>query len=175
MLTTDLASILPPIIRAGNLPFVMAPGLGLSAFFTYGLVVKSDPTTAVSWEKAIGFVFMSGVAMVVLSITFLVEKSMKYVPNHIKLGTIIGIGACPLTRALRSFPNAIARNAYVCDDSIFCASHQRQHRAGGGCAVAACGRVSTQIYMYIHTRAHKTNCEVSSSASLATGFYCFES
>jgi xanthine/uracil/vitamin C permease (AzgA family) len=89
----------PPTMHAGNLPFVMAPGLGLSAFFTYGLVVKSDPTTAVSWEKAIGFVFISGVAMVVLSVTFLVERSMKYVPNHIKLGTIIGIGACPLIRA----------------------------------------------------------------------------
>lgn len=70
----------------------MAPGLGLSAFFTYGLVVKSDPTTAVSWQKAIGYVGISGVAMVILSITFLVERSMKHVPNHIKLGTIIGIG-----------------------------------------------------------------------------------
>eukprot|EP00283_Hemiselmis_rufescens_P016120 CAMPEP_0173440894 /NCGR_PEP_ID=MMETSP1357-20121228/23664_1 /TAXON_ID=77926 /ORGANISM="Hemiselmis rufescens, Strain PCC563" /LENGTH=494 /DNA_ID=CAMNT_0014406431 /DNA_START=71 /DNA_END=1555 /DNA_ORIENTATION=- len=76
----------------GNLPFVMAPGLGLSAFFTYGLVHRADPTTAVSWQKAIAYVGISGVAMLLLSITFLVERSMKYVPNHIKLGTIIGIG-----------------------------------------------------------------------------------
>jgi len=76
----------------GNLPFVMAPGLGLSAYFTYGLVIREDPTTAVSWKKGLAFVGISGVAMVLLSITFLVEKSMKRVPNHIKLGTIIGIG-----------------------------------------------------------------------------------
>mmetsp|Transcript_7505 Transcript_7505/g.14671 ORF Transcript_7505/g.14671 Transcript_7505/m.14671 type:complete len:493 (+) Transcript_7505:214-1692(+) len=76
----------------GNLPFVMAPGLGLSAFFTYGLVNRADPTTAVSWEKAMAYVGISGIAMFMLSITFLVDRSMKYMPNHIKLGTIIGIG-----------------------------------------------------------------------------------
>jgi xanthine/uracil/vitamin C permease (AzgA family) len=60
--------------------------------YTYVHMYREDPTTAVSWEKAIGYVGISGAAMVLLSITFLVEKSMSRVPNHIKLGTIIGIG-----------------------------------------------------------------------------------
>ena len=69
----------------------MAPGLGLSAYFTYGLVNRKD-STAMTWEAGLSCVLFAGIAMLILSITFLVQVSMRYVPGHIKLGTIIGIG-----------------------------------------------------------------------------------
>ena len=72
----------------GNLPFVMAPGLGLSAYLTYGLVGDGSMT----WQEAMGCILIAGLIMAVLTVTDLVTKSMKHVPGHIKLATIIGIG-----------------------------------------------------------------------------------
>lgn len=72
----------------GNLPFVMAPGLGLSAYLTYGLVLKGNMT----WQESMGCILIAGGIMALLTVTDLVTKSMKYVPGHIKLATIIGIG-----------------------------------------------------------------------------------
>jgi AGZA family xanthine/uracil permease-like MFS transporter len=74
----------------GNLPFVMAPGLGLSAYLTYGLVGAS--VSPMTWQEAMGCIFIAGIIMALLTVTDLVTKSMKYVPGHIKLATIIGIG-----------------------------------------------------------------------------------
>jgi len=79
----------------GNLPFVMAPGLGLSAYLTYGLVALDDsgaPTKGMTWQETMGCVLIAGGIMSVLTVTDLVTKSMKFVPGHIKLATIIGIG-----------------------------------------------------------------------------------
>jgi adenine/guanine/hypoxanthine permease len=91
--STCLCCCIPTLIVGllGNLPFVMAPGLGLSAYFTYGLVNRKD-STAMTWQAGLACVFIAGAAMLVLSLTLLVQRSMALVPGHIKLGTIIGIG-----------------------------------------------------------------------------------
>eukprot|EP00290_Baffinella_frigidus_P019879 CAMPEP_0180220428 /NCGR_PEP_ID=MMETSP0987-20121128/19105_1 /TAXON_ID=697907 /ORGANISM="non described non described, Strain CCMP2293" /LENGTH=467 /DNA_ID=CAMNT_0022181315 /DNA_START=60 /DNA_END=1459 /DNA_ORIENTATION=+ len=93
---TCLSCAIPTIIVGlfGNLPFVMAPGLGLSAYFTYGLVLKPGAGGApgMTWEQALGCVFISGAIMLLLSVTFLVERAMVLVPSYVKLSTIIGIG-----------------------------------------------------------------------------------
>jgi AGZA family xanthine/uracil permease-like MFS transporter len=45
-----------------------------------------------TWQAALACVFLAGIAMLVLSATFLVQRSMSLVPGDIKLATIIGIG-----------------------------------------------------------------------------------
>ena len=58
----------------GNLPFVMAPGLGLTAYFTYGLVNRKDrDATAMTWQAGLACFFIAGAAMLVLSVSFLVR------------------------------------------------------------------------------------------------------
>jgi len=91
---TCLSCAIPTIIVGlfGNLPFVMAPGLGLSAFFTYGLVIRPAGATGMSWQQGLSCVFAAGVIMLVLSGSFMVQRTMRFVPDHIKLATIIGIG-----------------------------------------------------------------------------------
>ena len=87
----------------GNLPFVMAPGLGLTAYFTYGLVNRKDrDATAMTWQAGLACFFIAGAAMLVLSVSFLVQRSMALVPGHIKLGTIIGIGFLLVTIGFES-------------------------------------------------------------------------
>jgi len=49
----------------GNLPFVMAPGLGLSAYLTYGLVLKKIMT----WQESMGCILIAGLIMGFLSVT----------------------------------------------------------------------------------------------------------
>lgn len=67
------------------------------------LIFRDDKTQQVTWQKALAYVGISGLAMLLLSITFLVEKSMARVPNHIKLGTIIGIGMLLVSATLANF------------------------------------------------------------------------
>ena len=88
---TCISCAVPTLIVGifGNLPFVMAPGLGLSAYFTYGLVLTAPGMT---WQQALACVFIAGAIMLFLSATFLVERAMTLVPGYIKLSTIIGIG-----------------------------------------------------------------------------------
>ena len=47
-----------------NYPIAIAPGMGLNAFFTYGVVIGMG----VPWETALMAVFMSGTIFVVLSL-----------------------------------------------------------------------------------------------------------
>src|SRR5688572_13703533 len=48
-----------------KLPFALAPGMGLNAFFTYSLVL----TRQIPWPTALGMVFWSGVITVIVSVT----------------------------------------------------------------------------------------------------------
>jgi AGZA family xanthine/uracil permease-like MFS transporter len=48
-----------------NYPIALAPGMGLNAYFTYGVVLGMGH----SWETALGAVFLSGVLFLVVSVT----------------------------------------------------------------------------------------------------------
>ena len=47
-----------------NYPIALAPGMGLNAFFTYGVVLG----LGYAWQTALGAVFLSGVIFVILSL-----------------------------------------------------------------------------------------------------------
>ena len=72
----------------GNLPFGCAPGLGLSAYLTFGLVqaglcTLADALTACWW---------SGILVLVVSLSGLARLLMKTVPHAIKLAIVVGMG-----------------------------------------------------------------------------------
>ncbi len=71
-----------------KLPFAVAPGMGLNAFFTYTIIL----TQTVWWQVALGIVFWAGVLFLVISITPVRETIAKAIPAELRLGTAAGIG-----------------------------------------------------------------------------------
>ncbi|MFN4281291.1 MAG: NCS2 family permease [Alphaproteobacteria bacterium] len=69
-------------------PVALAPGMGLNAFFTYGIVIGMKQP----WEVALGAVFLSGVLALILSLTGLREWVINSIPKALKLGIGAGIG-----------------------------------------------------------------------------------
>jgi AGZA family xanthine/uracil permease-like MFS transporter len=71
-----------------NVPFAMAPGMGLNAFFTYTLVMGQG----LSWETALGVVFVSGIAFLILTVVGIREKVVTAIPVGLRIATAAGIG-----------------------------------------------------------------------------------
>ncbi|CAM9315528.1 unnamed protein product [Phaeothamnion confervicola] len=72
----------------GNLPFGMAPGMGLSAYLTFGLVVSGTLTK----EQALTASMLAGLIMIGSTLTGLSHLIMRITPHHIKLAIVVGMG-----------------------------------------------------------------------------------
>ncbi|MBU0479516.1 MAG: NCS2 family permease [Proteobacteria bacterium] len=72
----------------GRVPFAMAPGMGLNAFFTYTLVLGQG----LSWQTALGVVFVSGVLFLVLTVVGIREKIVNAIPAGLRIAAAAGIG-----------------------------------------------------------------------------------
>lgn len=71
-----------------NAPLMMAPGMGLNAFFTYTLVLEMG----VPWQTALGVVFLSGVVFLILTLLGVRERLARAIPLSLRLATSVGIG-----------------------------------------------------------------------------------
>jgi adenine/guanine/hypoxanthine permease len=71
-----------------KLPFAVAPGMGLNAFFTFTIIL----TQKVWWQVALGIIFWAGVLFLVISVTPVRETIAKAIPTELRLGTAAGIG-----------------------------------------------------------------------------------
>ncbi|WP_137936522.1 NCS2 family permease [Chitinivorax sp. B] len=71
-----------------NYPIALAPGMGLNAYFTFS-VVKG---MGVSWEVALGAVFLSGVIFLFVSLFKLREMIVNAIPHSLKLAISAGVG-----------------------------------------------------------------------------------
>jgi AGZA family xanthine/uracil permease-like MFS transporter len=71
-----------------RLPFVVAPGMGLNAFFAYTLVIGQG----IAWPTALGMVFWSGVLFLAVSATRLREWIAEAIPASLRVGLAAGIG-----------------------------------------------------------------------------------
>ena len=80
-------------------PILVAPGMGLNAYFTYTIVLGMG----VKPEVALGAVFWSGVVFVLLSVFNIRNAIVKAIPNVIRIGGAVGIG---LFIALIGFVNS---------------------------------------------------------------------
>jgi AGZA family xanthine/uracil permease-like MFS transporter len=82
-----------------KLPFAVAPGMGLNAFFAYTIVLQQQ----VPWQTALGMVFWAGVLFLIVSATPLREAIATSIPANLRLAAAGGIG---LLLTLIGFRNA---------------------------------------------------------------------
>jgi len=73
---------------AANYPLAMAPGMGLNAYFTYS-VVKS---LGVPWQTALGCVFLSGAAFLLLALVGVRQLIVNSLPRPLCAAVAGGIG-----------------------------------------------------------------------------------
>jgi AGZA family xanthine/uracil permease-like MFS transporter len=71
-----------------NYPVALAPGMGLNAFFTFGVVLGMGQ----SWEIALGCVFWSGILFILLSAFKVREWIINAIPGSLKTAISVGIG-----------------------------------------------------------------------------------
>ncbi len=71
-----------------NYPVAQAPGMGLNAFFTYGVVLGMGHT----WQVALAAVFLSGVCFIILSLLKVREWLINSIPLSMRTGISAGIG-----------------------------------------------------------------------------------
>lgn len=89
-MATALASAVATLFMGlyANYPFALAPGMGLNAFFAYVMVGRMG----VSWQTALGAVFLSGIIAVIVTLTGLRELLIKAIPVSLKHAVGAGIG-----------------------------------------------------------------------------------
>ncbi len=87
---TCLAAAIGSLIMGlfANYPIALAPGMGLNAYFTYGVVKGLGH----HWEVALGAVFISGCLFLVLSVLRVREWIVDAIPRSLKLAISAGIG-----------------------------------------------------------------------------------
>ena len=87
---TALAAVVGTLLMAvlSNYPFVLAPGMGLNAFLTFG-VCKG---MGYSWQFALLAVFVEGLVFLALSLTPVREAIFNCIPSTLKKAVTAGIG-----------------------------------------------------------------------------------
>lgn len=71
-----------------KLPFAVAPGMGINAFFTYTIILGKG----VAWPVALGIIFWAGVFFLLISVTPIRESIAKAIPKEIRIAAACGIG-----------------------------------------------------------------------------------
>ena len=71
-----------------NLPFALAPGMGINAFVAFEICVKMKTP----WQTAMGAVFVSGIIFIILSATKVRTSIIKAIPKQLRYGVASGIG-----------------------------------------------------------------------------------
>ena len=87
---TALAALIATLLMAAfsNYPFVLAPGIGLNAYFSYTVVLQMG----YSWQTALAAVFIEGIVFILLSLTNVREAIFNAIPMNLKHAVSVGIG-----------------------------------------------------------------------------------
>ncbi len=71
-----------------RLPYILAPGMGLNAFFAYSLILGNH----IPWKTVLGVCFVSSVLFLLTSILPLREKLIQSIPSNMKHAMAAGVG-----------------------------------------------------------------------------------
>ena len=87
---TALSSVIATLVMGlvANLPFALAPGMGLNAFFAYTVVIGMGKSV----EFALTAVFLEGIIFLLLTFLNVREAIINSIPNNIKKAISVGIG-----------------------------------------------------------------------------------
>jgi len=90
-----------------NYPIALAPGMGLNAYFAYGVVGGMG----YSWQVALGCVFLSGILFLIISVLPLREWIVNAIPKSLKMAIAAGIGLFLALIALKNAGIVVANPA----------------------------------------------------------------
>ncbi len=87
---TALSAIVATLVMAlvANLPFALAPGMGLNAFFAYTVVLGMG----YSWQTALTAIFIEGIIFILLTAFNIRELIVSSIPLPLKHAISVGIG-----------------------------------------------------------------------------------
>ena len=90
IIVTCIVSAIITIITGlfANAPIAMAPGMGLNAFLSYSLVMGGK----ITWQTALGVVFLSGLLCFVLTLLGLRKRLVEAIPISLISAISVGIG-----------------------------------------------------------------------------------
>lgn len=108
-IATALAAVVGTLLMAflSNYPFVLAPGIGLSAFLGFTVVL----TMGYSWQFALFVVFLEGLIFLALSLTPVRESIFNAIPMSLKKALSAGIGLFICFVAVQSAGLSVANKA----------------------------------------------------------------
>lgn len=72
-----------------NIPVALAPGMGLNAYF---MTVVLTSNGEITWQTALGAVFLSGIIFIILTVTKIRQLLLTAVPHSLKVAITVGIG-----------------------------------------------------------------------------------
>jgi len=88
--STVIAAIVGTLVMAfyAKLPFALAPGMGINAFFAYSLVLLMGYT----WQQALAAVLIEGLVFIVLTLFKVREAIVNAIPINLRYAISVGIG-----------------------------------------------------------------------------------
>ena len=89
-IATILATIIGTLVMAlvANVPYALAPGMGLNAFFTFTVCFSLGFT----WQEALSLVFICGIINVLITVTRVRKSIIKAIPQSLQSAIGGGIG-----------------------------------------------------------------------------------
>jgi len=108
---TALITIFSTILNGlwSNTPIAMSVGMGLNAYFTFGLVLGMG----IPWQTALGVIFISGVLFLALSFTQFRVWIVKSVPHDLRRAISAGIGVFIAFIGLKSMGMVVNNDAVL--------------------------------------------------------------
>ncbi|MCQ2340884.1 MAG: NCS2 family permease [Paludibacteraceae bacterium] len=87
---TVVSAVIATLVMAiyAKLPFALAPGMGLNAFFAYTIVIAMG----YSWQFALTAVFIEGLLFILLTVTGIREQIVRLLPAELRKAISPGIG-----------------------------------------------------------------------------------
>jgi len=87
---TVIATVVGTLIMAlvAKVPYAVAPGMGLNAFFTYTVCM----TLNFKWQEALAMVFICGIINIIITVTKIRKVIIKAIPKSLQLAIGGGIG-----------------------------------------------------------------------------------
>lgn len=90
MVATIISSVIGTFVMAiyAKYPFALAPGMGLNAFFTYGVCIGMG----IDWRVALAAIFIEGIIFIIITLVGIRSLISRAIPMPIKMSIAVGIG-----------------------------------------------------------------------------------
>lgn len=139
--TTAIVAVLATLVMAlyAKMPFALAPGMGLNAFFAYTVCM----TMGYSWQFALAAVFIEGLIFILLTVTNLRDIIVNAIPASLRNAIGPGIG---LYIAFIGLKNG---GVIVHSDATFVTLGTITHGAG---LLSVIGIVLTSVLLILNVR-----------------------